>query len=121
MKAGLVNKLEEYPFSSYRDYLFGGFLIDTGFALGLTGRDEWIRLHQIETDDRFEVLGKQSIDDREIRRRIIQYTNGVEPHEIGLWEKADRDTMLRKLKEVGLSIRQIERVTGISRGVVAKS
>ncbi|QDR79283.1 transposase [Sporomusa termitida] len=120
VKAGLVNKLEEYPFSSYREYLFGGSLTDTGFALELTGRDEWIRLHQIETDDRFEPLGKQSIDDREIRRRIMQYTNGCEPHEIGSWEKAERDTMLRKLKEEGLSIRQIERVTGISRGVVAK-
>ncbi|MEG6585436.1 hypothetical protein [Dendrosporobacter sp. 1207_IL3150] len=57
----------------------------------------------------------------EIRRRIMQYTNGREPHEIGSWTKVDRDSMLRKLKGIGLSIRQIERVTGISRGVVAKS
>jgi len=50
---------------------------------GETGRDEWIRLHQIETDDRFEPMGKQSIDDGKIRRKIMQYTNGREPHEIG--------------------------------------
>lgn len=51
----------------------------------------------------------------------MHYNNGREPHEIGSWTKVERDSMLRKLKGIGLSIRQIERVTGISRGVVAKS
>ena len=51
----------------------------------------------------------------------MSYIHGREPHEIGSWVKAERDLLLRKLKEEGLSIRQIERVTGISRGVVAKS
>lgn len=40
LKAGLVNKLEEYPFSSYREYLFGRELADTAFSLELLGRDE---------------------------------------------------------------------------------
>ncbi|MEG6585440.1 transposase [Dendrosporobacter sp. 1207_IL3150] len=121
LKAGLVNKLEEYPYSSYKEYLIGGKLADTEFALELIGRNEWIRLQQIETDAIFEISGKLSMNDGEIRRRIMQYTNGREPHEIGSWTKVDRDSMLRKLKGIGLSIRQIERVTGISRGVVAKS
>lgn len=121
LKAGLVNNPEEYPFSSYREYLYGGKLVDTAFALELLGRDEWIRLHQVQTDDAFEISGKLSLNDGEIRRRIMQYTHGCEPHEIGSWTKAERNSMLRKLKEAGLSIRQIERATGISRGVVAKS
>jgi len=49
------------------------------------------------------------------------HTNGHEPHEIGKWGKAERDSMLRKLKEAGLFIRQIVRVTGISQGIVIKS
>ena len=121
LKAGLVNKLEAYPFSSYREYLSDGELTDTAFALEMIGREEWIRLHQVESDDNFEISGKISINDREIRRRIMHYTHGREPHEIGSWAKAERDSMLRELKETGLSIRQIERATGISRGVVAKS
>ena len=48
------------------------------------------------------------------------HTNGHEPHEIGKWGKAERDSMLRKLKELGLSSRQIERVTGFYRGIIAK-
>jgi len=121
LKAGLVNKLDEYFFSSYREYLFGGGLVDTEFTLGLIDREEWICLQQVQENDVFEVSGKLSMNDEEIRRRIMLHTNGREPHEIGKWEKAERDSMLRKLKEAGLSIRKIERVTGISRGVVEKS
>ncbi|MDU4962352.1 MAG: hypothetical protein E6X17_16970 [Sporomusaceae bacterium] len=40
---------------------------------------------------------------------------------IGSWVKAEWDLLLRKPREEGLSIRPIERVTGILRGVVAKS
>ncbi|MGI6091732.1 MAG: transposase [Veillonellaceae bacterium] len=121
LKAGLVAKLEDYPFCSYREYLFGGELVDTMFSLGMLGREEWVRLHQVITDEVFEISDKISLTNEEIRRRIMKYTQGREPHEIGSWVKSERDQLLRKLKEEGLSIRQIERVTGISRGVVAKS
>ena len=121
LKAGLVSKLDEYFFSSYREYLFGGGLVDTAFTLELIDREEWICLHQVQANDFFEVSGKLSVNDEEIRRKIMFYTNGREPNEIGTWKKTERDSMLRKLKEARLSIRQIERVTGISRGVVARS
>jgi len=49
------------------------------------------------------------------------HTNGSEPHEIGKWGKTERYSMLRELKEAGLSLRQIERVTGIYRDVAGKS
>jgi len=121
IKDGLVKKLEDYPFSSYREYLFGGNLVDTEFTLGMVGQDEWIRLHQAFSNDVFEISGQISLTDEEIRRRIMSYTHGREPHEIGSWAKAERDLLLHKLKEEGLSIRQIKRVTGISRGIVGKS
>ena len=36
------------------------------------------------------------------------------------FSKAARDNALRILKDAGLSVRQIERLTGISRGIVLK-
>jgi len=122
IKAGIVVKLEEYRFSSYRDYEHGGTLTDTAFSLGLLGRDEWLRLHQINTNDHFDVSGRVNPSEEEIHRKILRCTEGSEPHEIAAWSKAERDTLLRQLKEKeGLSIRQIERATGISRGVIARS
>jgi len=120
VKAGMVAKMEEYRHSSYRDYLNGGNFTDTSFSLAMVGRDEWIRLHNIFQEENFEVSGKIPMSDEQIRRKIHLLINGREPYEIASWPKSERDTVIRQLKEEGLSIRQIERATGISRGIVAK-
>jgi len=44
---------------------------------------------------------------------------GVEPKSIGEMEKGQRNEILKKLKSK-YSIRQLERVTGVSRGVIHK-
>jgi len=122
IKAGMAKLLEEYRFSSYREYLHGGTLTDTAFSFGLLGRDEWLRLHQVSGNDHFDVSGRINPSEEEIRRKILRCTKGSEPHEISAWPKTERDVLLRQLKEKeGLSIRQIERATGISRGVIARS
>ncbi|HZK37675.1 MAG TPA: hypothetical protein VFC98_02175 [Clostridia bacterium] len=42
-------------------------------------------------------------------------------HEIGLLPKDQRNKIISQLREIeGFSIRQIERATGISRGIIAK-
>ncbi|MBP2663753.1 MAG: Transposase like protein [Firmicutes bacterium] len=122
IKTGIVKKPEEYRFSSYLDYVKGGSLTDVAFSIGLVGRGEWLRLHQIITNDHFDVSGKINLSEEEIRRKIQQCIEGHEPHEVAGWHKPKRDALIRRLKEnEGLSIRQIERATGISRGVIAKS
>ena len=99
-----------------------GSIADTSFSLALVERVEWLHLHQTLSGEAFDVTGRNRLSDEQIRRQILRYTGGREPHEIGAWAKAARDTLLRQLKiEAGLSIRQIERATGVSRGVVAKS
>ena len=87
----------------------------------MVGRKEWIRTQQLVTDEIFEASGRIHLSDDEVRRKIMHLANGSEPHEIGAWEKSKRDVMLKKLKAEGLSIRQIERATGISRGIIAIS
>jgi len=61
------------------------------------------------------------MSDEQIRRKIQLVIDGREPYEIASWPKPERDTVIRQLKEEGLSIEKIERTTGISRGIVAKS
>lgn len=89
LRAGLVGKMEDYAYSSYREYLQGGNLTDTAFSLAMLGRNEWIRLHQISTEETFEVSGKINMSDGEIRQKILKHTDGREPHEIASWSKAE--------------------------------
>ena len=103
LKTGLVTKLEDYPFSSYKEYLIGGGLVDTALTLGMVGHNEWIRIQQVLTDEVFDISGRVSLSDEEVHRRIMRFTDGSEPHEIGSWAKPERDLMLQKLKAEGLS------------------
>ena len=120
LRAGLVTKIEDYPYSSYNEYRVGGEFVTTALTLGMIERDEWIRIQQLVTDEMFEASGHIHLADEEVRRKIMRLANVSEPYEIGTWEKHKRDVMLQKLKTEGLSIRQIERATGISRGAIAK-
>ena len=81
-------------------------------------KDEFIEFHKKEEELSFAIDDKTKISDDEIRRRIIQ--EGIEPKLIGEMEKSKRNEVLRELKKE-YSIRQLERVTGVSRGVIHKS
>lgn len=58
LKAGIVVKLDEYPFSSYREYIHGGCMTDTALSLSILGREEWLQLHQSIGKDSFEFRGR---------------------------------------------------------------
>jgi len=119
IKAGVVANLSVYRYSSYLEYLRGGQLTDTELALEMIGKEDWESFHQSFDEGSFEVSDKTNISDEEIRHKILKSTEGREPYEIGSWSKVERDIILRQLREkAGLSIRQIERATGISRGIV---
>ncbi|HEY3423481.1 MAG TPA: hypothetical protein VGL27_01690 [Negativicutes bacterium] len=53
-----------------------------------------------------DVTGKIKLSEEEISHRILQCTEGREPHEIAAWPKPERDALIRRLKEKeDLSIR----------------
>lgn len=64
VRAGVVDKLEEYRYSSYTEYLSGGDFVDTLFSLQMLGKDEWMRLHQIIENNDFEITGKKDFQKR---------------------------------------------------------
>lgn len=118
-KAGQVKNFADYRYSSYQEYIGRGRLTTTDFSLDMVGREEWTRLHNILEEQNFEIVGKKMSEEK-IRREILECVGGRDPYEIGSIPKLERNEIIRQLKEEGLSIRQIERATGISRGIVAK-
>ena len=117
----MVANLIDYQYSSYLEYIRGGQLADTKLALEMIGKNDWERFHQSFEEESFELFDKIKISNEGINHEILRFTGGREPYEIGSWSKVERDNILRQLREkAGLSIRQIERATGISRGIIAK-
>ena len=121
MRAGIVKNPINYLYSSYREYINGGNFVDVKLAFDLIGKEKWIKVNEQLIEQNFEVEGRLKLTEEEIRRKIKKNIQNVEPQEIESMEKAERDQILNKLKSLGLSIREIERATGISRGIIAKS
>ena len=59
-------------------------------------------------------------EDEADRLRFLGELTGVRPSAVAGLGREARDEAVRKLRAAGLSVRQVERLTGVSRGVVAK-
>ena len=68
--------------------------------------------------ENFEVKVNKRMSEFEARERILEILDGIEPNELCALDKQKRNEKLNQMCESGISIRQIERATGISRGVI---
>lgn len=123
LKAGLCKTLETYRYSSYQTYLRGTDkeIVDTEFATSIVNEDELIAYFNETSDyvclDIGEDERKNDVEAAEIICKVSGCRNASEFQGLTL-EK--RDEAIRLLKENGLSIRQISRLTGISFNIVRK-
>ncbi len=129
IKAGLVNRLDEYRWSSFNEYINNTQLIDADFALNMfsTDREKAIKLfveHNNEQKDDvcLDMEEKRRITDKEAEKIIKEVCKVEDASDLQKLDISKRNTYLEQLKEdYGLSIRQLERITGINRGVIFKA
>ena len=127
VKAGISEDCS-YPWSSYLEYLSGAGdpIASTEFMLGLIGgREDFRLLHEEESSERFLDVPD---DDFDGFRRKLTTDEAVALSKKMIGEarfellaslpRRERDESLRTLKDAGLTIRQIELITGIGRNTV---
>nr|WP_162272834.1 transposase [Parolsenella massiliensis] len=120
-KAGICPACE-YRWSSYRAYVEGEeSIVETSFALDVLGGVEGFLAFSSETHGDYRFSQRSRISDAEARQIASRVLGDVAPAELKVMERPHRDALLFGLKDAGLSIRQIERLTGIGRGTIAKS
>ena len=116
LKAGMVDKIKKYKWSSYNEYINSNGISDKKFILESLSLKEFIEFHDVFEEEVFEVSNRTKKTDETIRREIIKQIK-MEPMEIGTLCKNERNAIILLLKEK-YSTRQIERITGISRGII---
>lgn len=127
LKAGLVTSIEQYPWSSFGEYLNRPIVVDTDFALKMfdDNREKAVKsliefCEVINENQCLEIEEKRQLPDAEAINIIKQVCKIENASDLQKFDKLTRNKRLRELKEeYRLSIRQIERLTGISRGVVS--
>lgn len=125
--AGIVQEMQDYPWSSYLDY-FGSrkkvlCQVDTSYAFALHGL-EWLRSYhqrpELNTRGMLEDSPLPAFTDTELRS-FIRMTAGMECHEIPLYPETITTPLLRRLVEQeGAGISQLARLTGLARGDIRR-
>ena len=120
-KAG-ISKAKNYRWSSYNEYGLPDMLTDSSILVSLIGENakfESFMACEDATEYMDYIAPKH---DDEWAKKIIQKTvNAQSGTVIEQMPRPQRDEILALLKSEGLSVRQIERLTGINRGVVQKA
>ena len=123
--ADMVAEAGAYRWSSYREYMGQAGVTDTALVQSMFGDDrEKMRQFFLEVTGESNILDIQNarLTDREAGKLIKKLSDEISLHELAGLEKAQRDDILRRLKQqAGLSVRQIARITGITINVVAKA
>ncbi len=119
-KAGFC-RTEEYRWSSYSTYGDRGSFLNQSLTWSLF-KDKTSFRDYIAGDEKepgMEPDGR--IDDGRARKMIMEHLDISSGTALQSYGKAERNSALRKLKNIGLSVRQIERLTGINRGVIQRA
>ncbi len=122
LKAGIC-AAEDYPWSSYHCYGDRSSFVDTRCVEPFFGdREHYAGYIGQENDDAcMDFSGGRRRDDHWALRVIRRELKGKSGTSLQGMDREERDKTLRKLKKAGLSIRQLERLTGINRGVIQKA
>jgi hypothetical protein len=125
LKAGVVKKIQEYPWTSYREYSHKPVICNTEFALNFFSpdRDEakklWIKFIQAQNDDTcMEYDDNSRMSDSEAVEVFKAITKTNNPSEVQFFDPNKIERMIRLLIKNGLTLSQIARLSGLTYGAV---
>ena len=120
-KAGLCKLVEDYPHSSYMDYFGESSFVDCDDVMKLMTMDEFIGLHREAVDASCMDVTEKAVlrvTDEQAKILIQKISKCENISDFQHLDPDQRNKYLKKLREKGLSIRQLSRLTGISFSVV---
>ncbi len=120
-KAGIC-RTSDYEWSSYSQYSASDTFVQIQLFHTLIGNQEAYDLFLNAANDdeclEYETPKKDDEWAKTIIRKCLNCDTGTV---LQSYERSNRDHALSMLKKQGLSIRQIERLTGISRGIIQRA
>ncbi len=123
VKAGICKTVAAYENSSYNEYFKSSDLIDSDFVFDIISKDEFAKFNSEKVFDScldVEDKPKIKVTDEQAKKIIEKVSKCKDVAEFQTLDVKIRDKCLKRLRESGLSIRQISRLTGISFNIVRK-
>lgn len=123
VKAKLCSKVEDYPFSSFAEYLHESTCVDTEYALSMIDRSEFVRFNNTPNSDTCMELAsptRRAVTDTQAQIVIEKISHCKTIIEFQELEEKKKERYIKKIYDKGVSVRQLSRLTGISKGMVEK-
>ena len=128
VKAGIVKDILDYNWNSYKEYIGKTEIVDIDFALDMYSSDRKRAIElfqdfnmQKNNDMCLEDEEKSRVSDSEVKE-YFKELDIMDPKKVRQLEKGKRDEILKKLKiKNGVTIRQLSRITGISKSVIDRT
>ncbi|MBM7615041.1 transposase [Alkaliphilus hydrothermalis] len=126
-KAGLIKNIEEYDWSSYKEFIGDSQVVDIDLVLSLFSKDKDDAIHmfkeyteQKNQDICLELQEKIQVED-EVVISYLRELGVICISQLQQLEKVQRNEVIKKLKSInGITIRQLSRITGISKSVIGR-
>ena len=120
VKAGVCKNIDGYKFSSYNEYVNRANLIDAEFCFGIIDKEQFIEFNNRFNDDICLDItdGDYRLTDDEAMKIIWKICKCKSVSDFQKFDKDKRNYYIEKLYQQRLSIRQISRLTGLSRKIV---
>ncbi len=111
----------EYPWSSFGEYVGEAEITDTTMVLSmLDGPEHFAEFCAARSEDFHIFAGGRRIPEDEVVGVASDILHGRDPAQLKNLTLSDRNDDLRALRHGGLTVRQIERLTGIGRKTITR-
>ena len=124
VKAGLTSNVGEYPYSSYSCYMEpkNNSLVDVDFVLNMMNKEQLSEYHSEVDENVYLEMTERTfrLTDEQAKEIIIKVSKCKNTSEFQHLEIKSRNNCIEKLRKEGLSVRQISRLTGVSKGIVER-
>ena len=128
LKAGIVNGLVDYPWSSWKEYVTDSCIAPFCSTRAVFSRipredlmelvnspvEEYGQILDIDTDD------TKHVSDSDVKAFLLKSKGIANPLIIQSLEKTRKNDVLVSALSIGAGIRQLSRITGVSFGVIQK-
>ncbi|HIY52240.1 MAG TPA: transposase [Candidatus Olsenella avicola] len=120
-KSGIC-RAEEYPWSSYSEYVTSSWITDTETVLDMLGGVEGFKEFCAAVPAlSYRFSGRVRIADDEMGEMARSVLGDVSVYDVKALPVEERNERLRALRECGLSVRQVERLTGIGAKTITRA
>ncbi len=121
-RAGL-SPTSAYPWSSYHEVMEGCGRVDVERLLDLFGG--WDGFEEAHADQGPPpapgTVRQRDVQPEALLEMARSLLGGTDPKEVKAMARGERDFALATLRKGGMTVRSIERLTGVSRGVVSRA